>query len=191
MNNVQISIIVPIYNTENYLKRCINSIINQNITNFEVILINDGSTDNSRKICEEYSKLYENIRLINQENLGQAYARNLGITEAKGKYIGFVDSDDYIDKNMYSNLVNIAESNRCDIAVCSDEKVYDNSDVLQCSKYAQSIIEEDKEKIIKMYLLQQISSYSCDKIFKKELLIKNKIKNKICCVGGKKKKKKK
>lgn len=102
--NPEISIIVPIYNVEKYLKRCIDSILNQSFKNFELILVDDGSTDNSGKIIDEYESIDKRIRVIHKENGGQGSARNRGLDIAKGNYIGFVDSDDWIHRDMYKIL---------------------------------------------------------------------------------------
>ena len=99
--NPEISIIVPVYNVEKYLKRCIDSILNQSFTDFELILVDDGSTDNSGEIIDEYAIKDERIKVIHKENGGLSSARNVGIEYSKGNYIAFVDSDDYINKNMY------------------------------------------------------------------------------------------
>ena len=102
--NPEISIIVPVYNVEKYLKRCIDSILNQSFTDFELILVDDGSTDNSGKIIDEYEIKDERIKVIHKENGGQGSARNRGLDIAKGNYIGFIDSDDWIHKDMYKIL---------------------------------------------------------------------------------------
>lgn len=102
--NPEISIIVPVYNVEKYLKRCIDSILNQSFTDFELILVDDGSTDNSGKIIDEYAIKDERIKVIHKENGGQGSARNRGLDIAKGNYIGFIDSDDWIHKDMYKIL---------------------------------------------------------------------------------------
>lgn len=102
--NPEISIIVPVYNVEKYLKRCIDSILNQSFENFELILVDDGSTDNSGKIVDEYEGIDKRIRVIHKENGGQGSARNRGLDIAKGNYIGFVDSDDWIHRDMYKIL---------------------------------------------------------------------------------------
>ena len=107
--NPIISIIVPVYNVEEYLQRCIDSILNQRFKDFELILINDGSTDNSLKICKEYSLSDSRVKVINKENGGLSSARNAGINIAKGKYIGFVDSDDWINEEMYQTLYNLLQ----------------------------------------------------------------------------------
>lgn len=101
-----VSVIVPIYNREKYLSRCIDSISNQTYKNIEIILINDGSTDRTKEICDEYKSKDSRIRVYHIENHGVSYARNLGIKKSSGKYIQFVDSDDYIDEQMIEILVN-------------------------------------------------------------------------------------
>ena len=105
MNDFLISVIVPVYNIEMYLERCVRSIMNQTYQNLEILLVDDGSTDGSGEICERLAKEDERIRVFHKENGGSSSARNLGIREAKGEYLGFVDSDDYIEPDMYELLV--------------------------------------------------------------------------------------
>lgn len=113
---VKVSIIVPIYNTEKYLIKCLDSLVNQTLTDIEILLINDGSTDNSQKIIDEYVKKYPNIcRCFRQENSGQACARNVGINSARGDFIAFVDSDDYVDITAYEKAYDFAIKNDLDI----------------------------------------------------------------------------
>ena len=100
-----ISVIVPVYNTEKYLSRCIDSILAQTFTDLELILVDDGSTDNSGNICDEYAAKDKRIRVIHQNNCGQGYARNAGLNVARGDYIGFLDPDDLISKDMFSHLI--------------------------------------------------------------------------------------
>ena len=114
-----ISVIVPIYNVEKYLEKCINSIMNQTYRDLEIILINDGSTDSSGQICDKYKKIDERIKVVHKENKGVSSARNRGLDIAKGDYIGFVDSDDYIHPNMYEILYNNLINNDCDISMCN------------------------------------------------------------------------
>lgn len=125
-----ISIIVPVYKVEKYLVRCIESIRNQTYSNLEIILIDDGSPDACPSICDEYALKDERIIVIHKENGGLSDARNTGIEMAKGEYIGFVDSDDYIHPDMYENLLKIAIANTADIAVCDVEKVYSGNYIL-------------------------------------------------------------
>ncbi|WP_195953172.1 glycosyltransferase family 2 protein [Clostridium saudiense] len=113
--NPEISIIIPIYNVEQYLKRCIDSILNQSFKNFELILVDDGSTDNSGKIIDEYESIDKRIRVIHKENGGQGSARNRGLDIAKGNYIGFVDSDDWIHRDMYKCMYKFITKDNTDI----------------------------------------------------------------------------
>ena len=113
-----ISVIVPVYNAEKYLHRCIDSILVQSFTDFELLLINDGSKDNSGKICDEYAAKDSRIRVFHKENGGVSSARNLGLDNAKGDYIMFVDSDDYMFPEMCELMVATIESKRTDLAVC-------------------------------------------------------------------------
>ncbi len=114
----KLSVIIPVYNVENYLKECLDSIINQTLEDIEIICIDDGSTDNSPNILQEYQKKYKRIKIITKENGGQASARNLGIKEAQGEYIAFVDSDDFIEAEMLEKLYSKAKNNSLDIAMC-------------------------------------------------------------------------
>ena len=118
-----LSIIVPIYNTEKHLEKCLESVIAQTYKETEIILINDGSTDCSLKICKSYSECYDRIVVIDQSNKGPAVARNTGIKNAKGQFIAFVDADDYIEPEMYKELVEIALSTNADITACNFKRI--------------------------------------------------------------------
>lgn len=108
-NNIIISIVIPVYNVEKYLDECLGSIIKNYHTNVEVILVDDGSTDKSGSLCDKYDKKYEFISVIHKKNGGLSSARNVGIEKAKGKYIWFVDSDDYISNDSISNILEEAK----------------------------------------------------------------------------------
>lgn len=129
-----LSIIVPIYNSEKYLENCIDSILNQTMDNYEIILINDGSTDNSEDICRKYVKKFKNIHAIKTKNNGASSARNLGITLAKGEYIGFIDSDDIIESKMYEKMYQFAKDNDLDIVACSYKETDINNKILKINK---------------------------------------------------------
>ena len=120
-NNISVSIIVPVYNVEQYLERCLDSLINQTLQNIEIICINDGSTDNSLNILKQYIEKDKRIKIINQENRGVSVARNNGIEASQGEYIGFVDSDDYVDLDFFENLYNKEKKEDADIV---DTKYY-------------------------------------------------------------------
>lgn len=132
MEEKLISVIIPIYNVEEYLKRSIESIRNQTYKNLEIILVDDGSTDKSGVICDEYAKIDSRIKVVHKVNGGQASAINVALDCAKGEYIGFSDPDDYINKNFYKNLYELAEKYNTDITECCMIKVEE---------------EEDKEKV--------------------------------------------
>ena len=114
----KISVIVPVYNVEQYLERCVDSIINQTYKNLEIILVNDGSTDNSGKLCDELAKRDDRIRVIHKGNGGLSDARNAGIEEAESDLIGFIDSDDYIDEDMYELLIDNLRETNADLSMC-------------------------------------------------------------------------
>ena len=141
-----VSVIVPVYNVEKYLKRCLESIINQTYRELEIILVDDGSKDESGKICEQYGKIDKRIKIIHKENGGLSSARNVGLADAKGKYISFVDSDDWIAKDMYEYMVGLIEKNEAEAVQCNfiqtngskviinepeDIHIYTNKDICQ------------------------------------------------------------
>ncbi len=115
----KISIIVPVYNVEEYLERCVDSLITQTYHNIEILLIDDGSTDNSFSICNRYAKTDKRVKTISQANNGVAAARNAGLAIATGDYIGFVDPDDYVDKDMYETLYNLCELYHAKLSCCN------------------------------------------------------------------------
>ncbi len=126
-----ISIIIPVYKVEKYLPRCIDSVLNQSYTNLEIILVDDGSPDNCPEICDDYWRKDTRIRVLHKENGGLSDARNCGIEAARGKYIGFVDSDDYIHQDMYMELWKSLQREEADIAVCGIRKVYGEEAVVE------------------------------------------------------------
>lgn len=128
MNEPIISIIVPVYKVEKYLDRCLFSIINQTVKDIEVILVDDGSPDKCSKICDEYAKKDSRIKVIHKENGGLGFARNTGLDIARGKYIGFVDSDDSIKLNMFEVLLEHAIKDQCDIVIGGYTRVKNNGE---------------------------------------------------------------
>ncbi|WP_206425633.1 glycosyltransferase family 2 protein [Romboutsia sp. Marseille-P6047] len=123
----KVSVIIPIYNVEKYLNRCIDSVINQSLKDIEIILVNDGSPDNCPKICDEYANKDSRIKVIHKSNGGLSSARNAGMKIATGDYIGFVDSDDYIEINMYEQMYKVAYENNVDFVMSDYYKVYNDS----------------------------------------------------------------
>lgn len=173
--NYKISIIVPIYNTGIYLKKCIDSLLYQTLQDIEIILIDDGSTDESKDICDEYAKRDNRISVIHKKNEGVSIARNVGIKKAKGKYIGFIDSDDWIESNMYENMYNHAKDYNADIVFCDATTVYDNKqseiDTFTLLEKSRLITKDN----IDSSLLAQIAGSACRGLYKRELLQKNDI----------------
>ncbi|MDQ1000338.1 glycosyltransferase involved in cell wall biosynthesis [Neobacillus niacini] len=129
MVNQKISVIVPIYNVEKYLPQCIESIINQTYKNLEVILVNDGSPDNSGEVCNFYRSKDNRIKVIHKDNGGLSEARNIGLDNASGDYVSFIDSDDYIHERFYEILFNMIISTNAEIAQCGFTKVYEEKNI--------------------------------------------------------------
>lgn len=115
----KLSVCIPIYNAEKYLDKCLETVSNQTIENYEIICVNDGSTDNSKKIIEKYQKKHKNIKLINQENGGVNKARIVAYKNASGEYIAWVDADDFVELNMFEKLYSAAKNGNFDIAMCN------------------------------------------------------------------------
>ena len=111
-----ISVIVPVYNVERYLRQCLDSLINQTYNELEVIMVDDGSKDSSGKICDEYSEKYDNFKVVHKENAGLGMARNTGFEHIKGEYVTFVDSDDYLEPDCIATLYN--ELRNKDVDMC-------------------------------------------------------------------------
>ena len=165
MSEIKISVIVPIYNTEKFLRKCIESIVNQTLQEIEIILINDGSTDNSHNICLEYAeKDPEKIKYINNKNIGCSATRNLGIKLAQGEYITFVDSDDYIEKEMYEEMYRKALKEKSDIVMCGFKYIFSDKKNL--------FILQNKYEYLD---IRNKPSYVWNKLFKKSLLKNNQI----------------
>lgn len=167
-NNYKISIIVPVYNSEKDLDKCLKSILSQTLKEIELIIVNDGSKDNSLNIINKYIKLDKRITLINQKNSGAAIARNNAITIAKSDFIAFVDSDDYIEKEMYETMYNEAIKYNVDIVTCQFRKINSNNTI----DYSTTI--KNKENLENVFL-GKVFSVLWNKIYKKELFVKNRI----------------
>lgn len=164
----KVSVIVPIYNTEKYLKKCIKSITDQDYKNLEIILVNDGSTDSSLQICNELKKQDDRIIVIDKKNSGQAEARNVGIKNSTGYYISFIDSDDYIDKKMISTLVKNMEMYSCDVSVCSLHLTKNENEEECNEKYKIRIINPDEAEYITAKYGYGASV--CNKLYKRNII---------------------
>lgn len=162
----KISVIVPIYNVEKYLEKCLDSILNQTYRYLEVILVNDGSTDSSKNICLHYEKLDERILLVSQENKGLSAARNKGLELATGDYIIFIDSDDYIAENMLEILINNIMEYDADIATCGIYNVYIDKKQALYEKKEKYVC--DAEEAYRQILIgKKVPASICNKLIKR------------------------
>lgn len=138
-HNVLVSIIIPVYNVEQYIRTCMDSVICQTYTNLEILLIDDGSTDNSLMICREYEKYDTRIRVYHKSNEGLGLTRNYGLTRVKGKYVTFLDSDDYLGSDAVYDMVDVAEKEKADLVIAGFKKVTNEKKVLYTEKYKNEI----------------------------------------------------
>lgn len=166
----KVSLIIPVFNSDKYLEECLNSIISQNYCNYEVILINDGSTDESKKICENYVKSDSRVRLINQKNQGVSIARNVGIKEATGDVIMFIDSDDILEDNALTFILDNFKQN--DMLCFGYTAMFKNCKNVVIND---SIIKDKKEIENKILLNDKIGGYLWNKCFKASIIKKNNI----------------
>mgnify|MGYP000957612190 FL=1 len=170
MKYPEISIIIPFYNSQDYIERCINSVLKQKFLDFELILIDDGSTDRSFQIALRFAKLDDRIILLQKENGGQGSARNLGLEHARGSFIGFVDSDDFIDPQMYKILHEHIISNSADLAVCGYNTFRKINGTPKPLTRIQEVILFDNFTLMKTYLSDTyISGGPCNKLYSKKL----------------------
>ena len=170
MSSEKISIIVPIYNTEKFLDRCLKSIISQTYKNLEIILVNDGSTDNSLKKCNKYKNKDKRVIIIDKTHTGIADTRNMGIEKATGKYIGFVDSDDYIEKEMFEKLVLGMQRYKADISMCDLEQTIEENEQTKNTKNTIDHVIMSRNTALEQLLYDKnIGNYMTVKLFKRHL----------------------
>lgn len=161
----KVSVIVPVYNMEKYLSRCLTSLINQTIDDLEIIVVNDGSTDKSDEIIKEYKKANNNIRYVTKENGGLSSARNFGLLYATGEYIAFLDSDDYVDRNMYKKMYEKAKEHNSDYVECDFLWQYDDH-----QKIDTGIRYTNKKE---MFVTARVVAWN--KLIKREIILENKL----------------
>lgn len=176
MHSPTISIIVPVYNVELYLRKCIDSILAQTFNNFECILIDDGSTDNCPIICDEYAEKDYRVVVIHQENSGVSAARNRGLDIARGEWIGFVDSDDWCDFAMFEYLYKNALKHKVDVSVCG-MNICDGISIRSAGKNIYNVILSSKGAMVFMFETKKKSfgGFSFNKLIKKNILEKNRL----------------
>lgn len=164
-----ISIVIPVYNSEQYLRQCVDSVLAQTYKNLDVILVDDGSTDSSPAICDEYAARDVRVRVIHQENGGIGAARNAGIKIAKGTYIGFVDSDDWIDPLMYEYMYEKITRTQSDIAICGYTYEYRNRSEVKQPVPAPAVYQRT-EALKMLFENKLVQGLSCDKLFRRTIV---------------------
>lgn len=155
---MKLSIIVPVYNAEKYLHQCVDSLLAQQVDSYEIILVDDGSRDSSGQILEAYRKEYpQKIKTVTLVNGGQGRARNIGLSMAQGEYVGFVDSDDFVEPDMYKKLLDCAETEKADIAICNFKRLFEDGS-------EENWVSWDENKPL------LAAGSCCDKLFRRELI---------------------
>src|SRR6218665_748177 len=168
-SNIKISIIVPVYNVELYLGKCLLSLVNQTLQEIEILVVNDGSKDGSQQIIEQFQQDHPNkIFGFIKDNGGLSDARNFGIDRARGQYYGFVDSDDHISETMFEEMLGLAEKHDAEMVICNLQKVDEHENVTQkltqLPNFPEKIVLEDH-----LSVFSDLSYFACNKLFKKEL----------------------
>jgi len=161
-NDVKISVIVPVYNVEQYLEKCLTSLVKQTLKEIEIIVVNDGTKDNSQKIIDKFVKKYKNVKSFIKENGGLSSARNYGLKYANGEYISFIDSDDFIDLKMLKSMYQSAIENGWDIVVCDSINVYEN----RKTSYRKSNFHYSDDNV-KNYIISP--PMACTRIYRKNI----------------------
>lgn len=166
---MKISVIVPVYNVEDYLERCFDSLANQTLQDIEILVVNDGSTDNSQKIIDGFqNKFPDKIKAFIKENGGLSDARNFGIDRATGEFLAFVDSDDFVSEKMMEEMYNLAKKNEAELVICNLQKVDESGNIIQKLTQIPHLSEKIDLKS-NFSVFSDISYFACNKIFKKEL----------------------
>lgn len=164
-----ISVIVPVYNVEAFLEKCVDSLLAQTHKELEIILVDDGSKDNSGKLCDELQKKDDRIRVIHKENGGLSSARNAGIEIAKGEYFGFVDSDDYVEPEMYATMLEAALRTGMDIACCGREINIFGLRTKEEFTLSQEKVYNREAAVEAMLYLQEMDVSACDKLYARHI----------------------
>ena len=169
-----LTVVIPVYNVERYLKRCIESVLAQEWKDYEILLVDDGSTDHSPQICDDYVKAYDFISVIHKENGGLSEARNTGISHAKGEYVYFPDSDDWIEPDTFIALAEALESQEFDIISFNRDFVKGEEDAIVSEPEVTQVF-EGKDAFVQMLKHRYITGFANDKIYRKSLFVDNNI----------------
>lgn len=164
----KISIIVPVYKVEKYIDICINSLVNQTYENLEIILVDDESPDNCPAICDEWAKKDERVKVIHKQNGGVSDARNVGLKEASGDYIGFVDSDDVVSVDMYKTLIELVKENNADVSICQYDEFMDGKEPLYTYDNKYHVLDSN-DTLKELFCKNTVANVVWNKIYKREL----------------------
>lgn len=169
MSKISVSVIVPVYNVEQYLEKCLDSLVNQTLADIEIIVVNDGSTDKSADIIRSYQSRYSNIVVVEKQNGGLSSARNAGMDCAKGEYIGFVDADDYVEHDMFRLLYDATQANSADVAICGYYRndIHNNIEKVP----ALNIDVPYNRRHDSDYYIFDLSPYAWNKIFSRDMIV--------------------
>lgn len=174
-SEILVSIIVPIYNVEEYLDKCIKSLVKQTYKNIEILLIDDGATDNSGIICDKWHDEDVRIHVYHIENSGVSFARNLGLREAKGEYISFVDPDDYVEENFIEVLLNLIVNNECDMAIINLIEKYPNGYEKKLGYRTENKLLNRQDFLNHLCEKNSYKSGPCNKIYSRKVIVENNI----------------
>lgn len=174
---MDISVIIPVYNVEHYLRRCVDSVLHQEKVSLEIILVDDGSTDSSSKICDEYAANHPEVRCIHTQNAGPATAKNIGYDMALGKYIAFIDSDDEIKSNMFSQMIQLGNLHNADIVCCNYIQVDEDGNISHTNYTDKEYVLTQEEALKAILIKDKIYSQCWTKIYKRQTMQENGVRN--------------
>ena len=160
-----LSVVVPIYNVEKYIKQCLDSLVNQTLSNIEIILVNDGSTDNSEAICQSYAEHDSRVKLFSKPNGGLSDARNFGLQKVTSSVVGFVDSDDYVDLDMFEVLIELKQRSHAEIAVGGVKMAANDGDVYMVRAVQDELIADRHDAMEELLKSKRITNSVCNKVF--------------------------
>ena len=163
-----ISVIIPVYKVEKYLRKCVESVMNQTYTDLEIILVDDGSPDSCGEICEELAHRDSRIRVIHQKNAGQSVARNVGLDQARGEYIGFIDGDDFAEPDMYYTLLDSIQKHGANLAICGHRKIYeDTPEIKRTEENHMTVLDADG---LWQEVFSRLNNAAWNKLYQRDLL---------------------
>lgn len=174
---MDVSVIIPVYNTEQYLANCVDSILQQDNVSLEIILVDDGSTDSSPSICDKYAEEYDNITAIHIQNSGPATAKNEGLKLAQGNYIALTDSDDKMEPQMLNKMVNAGYTNNADIVCCNYKQIDEQGKTSHLNSTNQKYVLNHEEGLTHFFSKDKIYSQCWTKLYKRKMLTDHQIDN--------------